>query len=257
MTIRMIEFQTTKGTLRGALHLPDAPGQVPGVLLLHGFTGHRNESHAMFVKMSRRLEQCNIASLRFDFYGSGESDGDFKEVTLPGELHDAQRALEFLEGIEAVDARCIGVLGMSMGAAVAAALAGRSPSIRSVVLWGAVARIRRLFEASMTPETWDRLHREGFLDYRANLLGKGLFDTMDEIDPRAELRKTNAPCLIVHGEGDETVPPDDAELLFAAAQPSGRRVEKVIIAGADHTFSSVENERRVIEMTADWFCGTL
>ena len=39
--------------------------------------------------------------------------------------------------------------------------------------------------------------------------------------------------------------------------PSDRRVEKVIIAGADHTFSSVENERRVIEMAADWFCGTL
>ena len=57
----------------------------PGVVLFHGFTGDRMESHWLFVKCSRALARAGIASLRFDFYGSGESEGEFSEVTLQGE----------------------------------------------------------------------------------------------------------------------------------------------------------------------------
>ena len=47
----------------------------------------------MFVKCSRALAQVGVASLRFDFYGSGESDGEFRQMTLRGEIADGRALL--------------------------------------------------------------------------------------------------------------------------------------------------------------------
>ena len=257
VTMKMIEFQGTLGTLRGALHLPDPAPSCPAVLVCHGFTGHRNESHRIFVKMSRRLETRNIASLRFDFGGSGESDGDFRHVTLPQELADAQRALTVLENLDEAAADRIGLLGMSIGGTIAAALAGCRSSISSVALWGAAAHVRRLFEESMTGDLWSQLDHQGVLDYNANLLGKPLFDTLEQIDPLAGLRESDAPCLLVHGGNDQTVPCADAEAYYFAAMREGRRVEKTILEQAGHSFASARDESRVIELTTEWFHKTL
>ena len=257
MPIQMVEFESAQGTLRGALHALKGAAPGPAVLCCHGFTGHRNESHGLLVKASRAFEARGIASLRFDFYGSGESDGAFERVTLPGELSDAQYAFEFLANRSEVDPYRIGVLGVSMGAAIAAALAGCTPSVRAVALWAGVARVRHLFEKSMTPELWARLESEGTLDFRANLLGKALFDSLDEIDPIAGVRESSAPCLIVHGEDDQTVSPQDADTYEAAAAREGRRVDKIIVSGADHTFATHQHETDVIERTADWLAEAL
>ena len=94
-----VEFPNRAGkTLRGMMHRPAGARhrRVPAVTMFHGFTGNRMESHWIFVKCSRALAQAGIASLRFDFYGSGESAGDFREVTLRGEIADGRAAVAFL-----------------------------------------------------------------------------------------------------------------------------------------------------------------
>lgn len=59
------------------LHVPgDANGKLPIVCIYHGFTGNKMEPHFIFIKLSRLLEKKGIASVRFDFGGSGEGDGD-------------------------------------------------------------------------------------------------------------------------------------------------------------------------------------
>src|SRR5579863_2729220 len=94
-----VEFQNRPGKwLRGMIHRPSSLARrraAPGVIFFHGFTGDRMESHWLFVKCSRALAQAGIASLRFDFYGSGESEGEFREVTLRGEISDARAAIEY------------------------------------------------------------------------------------------------------------------------------------------------------------------
>ena len=47
----------------------------------------RTESHFLFVAASRRLAERGIASLRFDFRGSGESEGEFHRAVLAGNRH--------------------------------------------------------------------------------------------------------------------------------------------------------------------------
>ncbi len=143
---RYVEFPNRTGkTLRGMMHLPVPPLKhpAPAVVLFHGFTGHRMESHWLFVKCSRALAKAGIASLRFDFYGSGESDGEFREVTLSGEIAGRAHRRGLFAWANGIDPERVGLLGLSLGGAVAATLA---PGLhaKALVLWSAVAHTARL-----------------------------------------------------------------------------------------------------------------
>jgi len=122
-TIEQISFEGPLGTLRGLLHRPDGVDPTPAVMLLHGFTGQHIESDRLFVQVARALADAGFAALRFDFYGSGDSDGDFEEFTLDTELADACAGFDWLSTQSGIDPNRIGVVGLSLGGAIAALLA--------------------------------------------------------------------------------------------------------------------------------------
>jgi pimeloyl-ACP methyl ester carboxylesterase len=84
--LHFVEFQSGRNTLRGMLHLPGGPGRHACVMLCHSFTGNRLESHFLFVTIAPALDAAGLACLRFNFAGSGESDGDFVDMTTAGEV---------------------------------------------------------------------------------------------------------------------------------------------------------------------------
>jgi uncharacterized protein len=86
------DFRHNRLTWRSRVHIPHGPSGTrwPVVVLIHGFTGNRME-HASFVRMSLVLEGSGTASVRVDLSGHGESDGDFFDVTITGEIAEARR----------------------------------------------------------------------------------------------------------------------------------------------------------------------
>ena len=96
----LISFEVGNERLHGMLHLPvNAAAPHPCVLMLHGFTGTSIEPHRLFVLMARAFASAGIAALRFDFRGSGQSEGFFSDMTLTRELEDALAAIKLLEEI--------------------------------------------------------------------------------------------------------------------------------------------------------------
>src|SRR5437762_5150080 len=95
-----VQFETqSEKWLRGMIHRPErvrARRGGPGVVFFHGFTGDRMESLWLFVKCSRALAQAGVASLRFDFYGSGEAEGEISEVTILRAIADATEAVDIV-----------------------------------------------------------------------------------------------------------------------------------------------------------------
>lgn len=237
--------------LRGMIHRPSSLRSRrggPGVVLLHGFTGDRMESHWLFVKCSRALAEAGIASLRFDFYGSGESEGEFREVTLEGEVDDARVALEFFRRQKGIAHDRVGLLGLSLGGTIAAAIA-HCDQVQALVLWSALAHpeeLRRLAEikSRLLPG------REGDREYTGHEVSARFLDNLS-IDPLASIASFTRPTLVIHGAEDEHLPVANADAFFAAARAEVK--QKVIIADADHTFSSLTAEREVISRTIAWF----
>ncbi|HMD86774.1 MAG TPA: alpha/beta fold hydrolase [Terriglobia bacterium] len=249
---RSLEFPNLAGkTLRGMLHLPAAALKqpAPGVVLFHGFTGNRMESHWMFVKCSRALAQAEVASLRFDFYGSGESDGEFRGMTLRGEIADGRAAVAFLRGQTGIDPERVGLLGLSLGGAVAATLA---PSVRAkvVVLWSAVAHTARLRD--LIKQLARRIPgKPGASEFDAREISPRFIEDALKVEPIRHLARYKGPTLIIHPEKDEIVPVSHARDFFQAARSAAK--ELAIIAGADHVYTSVPWEQDVIVRTVQWF----
>jgi len=254
---RAVELSNEGELIRASLHLAERKRKCPGVLLCHGFTGNRIESHFLFVKMAFALEGQGMAALRFDFRGSGESGGQFQDMTLSQEISDAKVAFEFLARRREVDSNRLGILGLSMGGCVAGCLMGLEPRIKSVALWSAPARIKELLISKFEPEELARYKRRGYTEFGAFVIGKAFLQDLDNIDPLVGIAKSTAPILIVHGTEDQTVPLSESKALYRVAKGRGVRTQRYIVKGADHTFNGVLWERRVIERTASWFKETL
>jgi len=65
-----------KGKLAAVIEKPEgatATNKVPMVIICHGLMGNKNEDHLKSI--AEGLCKQNIASIRFDFNGHGESEG--------------------------------------------------------------------------------------------------------------------------------------------------------------------------------------
>lgn len=249
---KQIEFRNRRGKiLRGMLHLPSSrrAQRVPAVIFFHGFTGDRHGSHWIFIKCARALMRRGIASLRFDFYGSGESEGEFRRMRLANEIKDALDAAKFFRKQKDIDPLRVGICGLSMGGAVASCTARRAQA-KAIVLWSAVGDTRILLKLAGTRARGVPGQR-GAYEYEAREIGPGFIRNVVKVNPSRELARFGGPTLIIHGDRDEIVPHSHAGLLFEACPAKIKR--KVLIAGADHTYTSIAWEREVIGLTAKWF----
>lgn len=255
-----VTFENEGQMMIGVVHRPDEDragrqeGR-PGVVIFHGFTGTKVEAHRIFVKMAERLASMGIVALRFDFRGSGDSEGNFEDMTFGGEVSDALVSLDYILEKEGVDPERLGVLGLSMGGAVAACVTGRSGKVRSTALWSAVGDLN-LFHY-IAAELREELGDIQYYDRRGNLVGRAFIEQLVGYEPYKEVADGKTPVLVVHGDQDETVPVDHAYKFQASLQAAGNPHRLHIIEGADHTYNSHPWETEVIDVTARWFAETL
>jgi hypothetical protein len=245
----LVQFRNRRGRwLRGMLHRPEGRRRAPGVVFFHGFTGDRLESHWIFVKCARALARAGIASLRFDFSGSGESEGEFRDATLFTEIADAEDSVAFLRRQKGIDGARLGLTGLSLGGCVAAVIAPRVRA-RALVLWSAVAHptlLRQLARTTAGPIPGSK----GALEYDAREISPRFLAATRCVKPLAALKRFHGPTLVIHPEKDTAVPLSHATDLFRAT--AAELKAKVIVPGADHTFTSLAWEALVIEKTVDW-----
>jgi alpha-beta hydrolase superfamily lysophospholipase len=104
---------------------PTTPGPHPLVIMLHGFTGWKEETH--LVTLAADLAAAGIAALRFDAPGSGQSEGTWGEhYRLTNYLADVADVLAYAKAHLPVDPQRIAIWGHSMGGFTALAAAVRN-----------------------------------------------------------------------------------------------------------------------------------
>lgn len=229
--------------MAGVLHLPDGRGRAPAVLMCHGFTGHKAESHRLFVHTARRLMQQGFAVLRFDFLGSGDSEGLFEEMTIRGEVEDALNALSFLREQPRVDASRIALLGFSLGGCVAVLSLPRAGMVKTLVLWAPVSNPMRWMPPTGVPDKPQ--NRGGFL------VGVNFYRELPDLKPLESARGYKGSVLVLHGSADQSVLPDEGR-AYERAFNHAAKFEFRLIEGADHTFTQPEHEQQLIAQTLEW-----
>ena len=244
--------------MTATLALP-AGGPAPVVLLLHGFTGTRDElaipgtDEGVFSRTARLLAKAGYASLRVDFIGSGDSDGDFADTTFEGQIADGLAALAFLQSDPRVRGDDIAIIGWSQGGLVATALAGRSDIPDAVALWAAVADPVTTFSGLLGADVVAAGQATGdtplpiTLPWGAKIaLKQGFFDQMTRFMPLEEIASYGGPLFVAQGTLDTTVPPVAQDRLLAAHDGP----EQAYTREMDHVFNVFSSPAMLDEMVA-------
>lgn len=243
--------------IRGTLAVPDSGASGAAVVMLHGFGSSRDEVGGLFAMQAADLAAKGIASLRIDFRGYGESEGEMADTTLEGLIADAATARTFLAGVEGVDGARIGVIGYSFGAAVAML---EPDDFKTVVVWGQMGDLQTEFHEFLGQEFYDRAAADGVasadLGWRTISLKQSFFESLARHDLADRFAGYAGSFLTIAGAADPAVNYFDQYLSLAAG-----RTDAVVIPGADHMLGVFSDQpeigQQVIDKTTAWLGQTL
>ncbi len=211
----------------------------PVVVMFHGFTGNHIENRFIFARMSRALENVGISSIRFDFRGSGDSDGKFEEMTLSTEVSDALVVVDYAK--ERFSS--LGILGLSMGGTVALLTAPKlNPD--ALCLWAPAAKNSEVFRSGGMPASSAEP-----LDIGGLAISPRFIEEMIKTNAFEMAKLYDGPTLIIHGTDDPTVPFSHSTELVKEF----KNANLLPIKGANHTFTSLPWSEEVISRTRDFF----
>jgi dienelactone hydrolase len=244
-----ITFENEGQQLFGVIHRPegDANQSHPGVAIFHGFLGSKDNPHRIFVQLADAVAQAGMIALRVDLRGRGDSEGDSIDITPQADLSDARKTLDVLTAQPGVDSARIGIVGMSWGGVLAAALAGEDQRVKSSVLWSSVPVERfnwnpdfQTFDGREAAENWGLL------------VGKQFYEALPNFNPLSAMRTAHSSIQLIYGTADESVSTDDLAAFEETVRTANIRYEIVPIEGADHIFMDYRLKCDLIERTLRW-----
>lgn len=246
---RIIFSNSCGQRLVGVLHRPDGSETASAVILCHGMESSK-ESEKL-VTLSRQLAERGILALRFDFSGSGESEGKFAEMTYSGEVEDLRAVYEVVMKYRP---KKIGVLGSSMGGTVALLFAAEEKNVAALVTIAAPVHPERFSERLSTPEETQRWRARGFTQYHGRRLNVSLLQELEVLDAPKAARKISCPVLVIHGDKDDIVPVEEGRELFAELAAPKRLC---IIAGSGHRLTEPAHLQKALAESIDWLTSHL
>ena len=245
------------GQLAAYLQKPELQqGQkCPIVVFCHGFSGRKEG--ALFELIADTLQAHGIASIRFDFNGHGDSEGEFKDMTVPNEIEDAKKVVEYVRDLRYVSD--LAIVGHSQGGVVAAMTAGQlsealgEPAFKTVVLMAPAAVLREdAIRGNTMGKTYDPFDPGEYVELPSGLkLGGNYIRTAFSLPIYETAAKYQGPALIVHGNADRVVPYTYGE-RFHQIWPKS---ELVIQEYFDHGFS--QNIYRSTDIVAKYLINCL
>lgn len=232
----------------------------PALLMCHGLGGHKTGKYRLYVNLASKLSELGIASLRIDFRGSGDSEGNFADMTLEGEVSDALKGLEFLKHDPKIDSSSIGLFGRSVGGTVALMAARRFGAIKSLAIWAP------LFNGDQWIDKWNLLHsaelseehRLMMMRINGQVPGYEFFKQLFNIRMEEEIKELDkTPLLHIHGELDNVIDIDHADKYAQQRQHSKGKTKFIRLPRSDHDFSHPQEQQLAINETCQWFEQTL
>lgn len=233
--IKLVEVKNRNNkVLRGVLNLPEGVDKPWVVLNLHGFGGSKSGHKAAHTHMARALEAEGIGCARFDFYGCGESDGEFEELTFTGQLEDTEDLYNWLIASGVTDADHIILSGQSLGGYVASCAAPKLQPAGLILMcpgggmwFGCRERSNQLKEKGIQFADLEGLKFN--VDYNFDLY---------KYEPFSSAKGFNNKVLLLRGTEDKLVNKECCqEYLKCYDEGKATYIE---VEGGDHNFASIK-----------------
>ncbi|MCS6295507.1 MAG: alpha/beta fold hydrolase [Nitrospira sp.] len=232
-------------------------------VLCHGFLSHKNSSSNQ--ALVELLKNRGIATLRFDCFGHGDSDGPFAKLTTSIGVAQALAALTY---VMTRGYRRLALVGSSFGGLLSI-LAGAEwtdlhystpaaiPPLACLALKCPVVDFGEELRLELGDDglqEWKRTNTIPDLhggDSRLPLDYAFYQDCLNRI-AYGPARTIAAPTLIVQGDHDEYVPLHQSQRLYESLS-GPKHLE--ILPGADHRFTNPSDFQRMLTLLTDWIAA--
>jgi uncharacterized protein len=248
MQTKIFFSNSMKSKLCGIISIPkeDNSTSIPIIILAHGFSTNKNSTS--IVALSENLNNKGIATLRIDFYGHGESDGKFEDITVSEGVDDIISAIKFLktEGYNK-----IGLMGSSFGGICSILAASQSQNIFVLALKSPVSDFVQVQKNEFSEKEildWKLNGKRVYCPKRNLNLNYTFYEDCEKLDVYKDAKKIKIQTLIVHGNKDEIVPIQQSIELVKSIETS----KLFVIKDADHRYSDKQSFDAVIRIISDF-----
>ncbi|MEP1587340.1 MAG: bifunctional alpha/beta hydrolase/OsmC family protein [Tateyamaria sp.] len=240
-----ISFKGHAGTLDARLDMPEGP-HLATAIFAHCFTCSKDIPAAR--RIAARLTTLGIAVLRFDFTGLGHSDGEFANTSFTSNVHDLEKAVEYLNDRDMPPALLI---GHSLGGAAVLKATSKLPQIKAVATLGAPFDPGHVTDnfASALPEIAAKGEAEVTLGGRPFRIGQTFVDDVKSEVLGPAIANLHAALMVLHAPGDNIVSIDNAGHIFQAAK---HPKSFVTLDDADHLITRGEHAEYAADIIATW-----
>lgn len=241
-----LEIPTKKYTLHAKLEMPADNKIKQYAIFAHCFTCSSDIGVVRYI--SRALTQKNIAVLRFDFTGLGQSEGDFKDTNFSGNVDDILKVNDYLtEHYQAAEI----LIGHSLGGTAILMAAAKLKNLKALVTIGSpseATHVQHLFENQK-----DKIEKTG--EAKVNIGGrpfnikKQFIEDLQNTNVLEVVKKLRIPYLILHSPQDSVVEISNAsELYIAAFHPKSF----ISLDGANHLLTNKDDALYVADIISSW-----
>lgn len=214
-----VTLSTSDGLELAAWYVPAAEPGRETVLVAPGNAGSR----AMRAQLGSSIAEAGYGVLLMDYRGYGGNPGSPSEEGLS---QDARAGLSFLTGQAGLTPDEVIYFGESIRGAVVTELAGEHPPA-GLVLRSPFTSLADAGRAAYgVPVGW--------------LL-------RDEFDVRSGVERVRAAVVVIYGEADSIVPPQQSLAVAQASRDSGNDTAELSIPGADHNDPELAQGPEVVE----------
>lgn len=218
--------------IHAKLDMPEGRDKCPLAIVVHGYTGHMEETH--IVEVAKAINEVGMATLRVEMYGHGKSGGEFRNHTLYKWVTNMLAVVDHVRTLDFVTD--LYITGHSQGGLLVMLIAGMCPDLFKGVIplspaWMIPEYARRgeLLGAAFDPGNIP----DEIVQGEVNVLSGNYARVAQTIHPEDEIARYNGPVLIVHGDQDEAVPYEYGK----KAAELYKNAKLVTIEGDDHCYN--------------------
>ena len=214
------------------------------LILAHGFKAKRTED-GRFLTVAKKLAEKGICSIMMGFPGCDESKEDFINYSLGNCIDDIDSSYAYMKKEYDFRSDDVGMIGYSMGGRLTSLYIASHPEITCIGLWAAAVYDGYGKEEGFLGMPKEELRRQvdekGYVDFHNGFdntdirLSKALIDETEACKPSIGLSAYKGSAIIVHGDEDDTVPYDTAELAYSLLKNAKER-KLYTVHEADHGF---------------------
>jgi pimeloyl-ACP methyl ester carboxylesterase len=263
MTEEPFDLDVCGGKVRGFLRQPRA-GTRMAIVILHGWIGYCAGPHRILYELAEALGEAGMGTVRFDFFGRGDSDGRYEDTTFQHAVDDTCRVARYAQA--QLGGCRLAMAGMCFGATV---------GWRCTDLWQSMVLLSperiwrrasfstrltalrqhgyRIAQRMVSPRSWMRL-----ISGRTNPSRAYRYYTKADALPYVAELPTQASgagssALLILGGADPAAAAVRRQ-YEAVGRKLGVECDTYVVPGADHSFCSVDWKHAAISWAVRWLC---